>query len=202
MSATANSMAIITGASARGIRHESFDSIVVENQQRIYRVLLSFVRDADLAAQLTQDCFVRAYEKRESFRGDAAVSTWLVHIAVNIARDHTRNRRQGFWKKLFAGKDESQDVDVVDVVADRHASPEHRLLAGEQASAVWEIVGTLPAKQREVFLLRFAEEMSLEEIAVAVGSQIGTVKSHLSRAVSTVRAQLKERYREIALEHR
>jgi RNA polymerase sigma-70 factor, ECF subfamily len=202
MSATANSMAIITGASARGIRHESFDSIVVENQQRIYRVLLSFVRDADLAAQLTQDCFVRAYEKRESFRGDAAVSTWLVHIAVNIARDHTRNRRQGFWKKLFAGKDESQDVDVVDVVADRHASPEHRLLAGEQASAVWEIVGTLPAKQREVFLLRFAEEMSLEEIAAAVGSQIGTVKSHLSRAVSTVRAQLKERYREIALEHR
>jgi RNA polymerase sigma-70 factor (ECF subfamily) len=202
MSATANSMAIVTGATARGIPHESFDSIVLENQQRIYRVLLGFVRDPDLAAQLTQDCFVRAYEKRESFRGEAAISTWLVHIAVNIARDHTRNRRQSFWKKLFAGKDDAQEVDVVDTVVDRHASPEHRLLAGEQASAVWEIVETLPGKQREVFLLRFAEEMSLEEIAAAVGSQVGTVKSHLSRAVSTVRAKLKDRYREIALEHR
>jgi RNA polymerase sigma-70 factor (ECF subfamily) len=195
-------MAIVTGAKARGIPHESFDSIVLENQQRIYRVLLGFVRDADLAAQLTQDCFVRAYEKRESFRGEAAISTWLVHIAVNIARDHTRNRRQGFWKKLFAGKDDAQEVDVVDTVVDRHASPEHRLLAGEQASAVWDIVETLPAKQREVFLLRFAEEMSLEDISAAVGSQVGTVKSHLSRAVSFVRAQLKDRYREIALEHR
>ncbi len=194
MSATANPMAIAPGVLTRGIAHDEFDSIVADNQQRIYRVLLALVRDADLAASLTQDCFIRAYERREQFRGEAAVSTWLVHIAVNIARDHVRNRRQGFWRSLFSGRDSEERELALDGAPDLQPTAERQLLAREQANTVWEIVGTLPHQQREAFVLRFAEEMPLEEIAAALNVKIGTVKSHLARAVAVVRAQLKEKY--------
>lgn len=194
MSALTNTVAMVPTTSTRGIAHEAFDGLVAENQQRIYRVLLALVRDSDLAASLTQDCFIRAYEHRASFRGDAAVSTWLVHIAVNLARDNARNRRQGFWRQLFSRDAEEQELAIVSA-PDLQPSAERQLLAREKAAAVWHIVNQLPRQQREAFILRFSEEMSLEEIAAALDIKVGTVKSHLSRAATAVRQHLKDKYR-------
>lgn len=178
---------------------EDFDAVVTAHQQRIYRVLLGMLRDPDAAETLAQECFLRAYKRRASYRGEASVATWLVGIAVNLARDHVRSRRAGFWRKLFArGPRSNRDgrdaggVDVGEFVADRRATPEQELLAHEGAQVVWRAAEGLPAKQRAVFLLRFVEEMSLEEIARALGVRTGTVKSHLARAVSAMRQALKE----------
>jgi len=170
-----------------------FDLVVRQHQRRIYRVLLGLVRDPDLADNLTQDCFVRAYEKRASFRGEASVSTWLISIAINLARDHGRNRRAGFWRRLFSSPVEETEVALA-TAADLGASPERSLIARQELRRVWRIVDQLPARQREVFMLRFAEEMPLEEIARALGMQSGTVKAHLFRAVGTVRKRMRSSY--------
>lgn len=167
-----------------------FDRLVPEHQQRIYRILLGLVRDPDAADTLTQDCFVRAYQKRKSFRGEANVGTWLVSIAINLARDHARNRRAGFWRRLFASSDEERQA-AFERTGDGRSSAEQRLIAAQQLSAVWQAVDGLSARQREVFLLRFVEEMSLEQIASATGMQVGTVKAHLSRAASAVRERVR-----------
>ncbi|HWR37078.1 MAG TPA: sigma-70 family RNA polymerase sigma factor [Clostridia bacterium] len=197
-----NPMAVASPAAAsptlRGIALEDFDGLMRNHQQRVYRVLLALLRDADSAATLTQDCFVRAFEKRASFRGEASVETWLVHIAVNLARDHMRSRRQGFWRHLFASNTHSACHDQADAhelalcVEDERPTAERVLLAQEKAAAVWTVVETLSPQQREVFVLRFVEELSLEEIAHALGLKTGTVKTHLSRATATVRGRLKE----------
>lgn len=180
----------------RGIAEAEFDALVRDNQQRIYRVLLALLRDPDAAANLTQDCFVKAYQARASFRGEASVSTWLVRIAVNLVRDHQRSKRQGFWRKLFHSQKEDADAqDVMALVADPQLTAEHLLLLRERANAVWVAVEKLSPQQREVFVLRFAEEMSLEEIAQALKLQLGTVKAHLSRALRSVRQQVEERDR-------
>ena len=173
---------------------EGFDALVRMNQRRIFRVLMVLLRDEDAADTLTQECFLRAYKKRDSFRGESSVETWLVHIAVNLARDHQRSRRQAFWKKLFErGRDDKEDaLPMVETVADHRTGAEERLIAREQLEKVWTTVDQLSPQQREVFVLRFVEEMSLEEIARALEVQLGTVKSHLSRALTTVRASLKE----------
>ena len=84
-----------------GIAAEEFDHIVRSHQRRVFRVLFSLVRDRDLADNLTQDCFLRAYQKRATFRGEASVETWLIRIAVNLARDHARNRRLAFWRNIL-----------------------------------------------------------------------------------------------------
>lgn len=168
-----------------------FERLVPEHQQRIYRILVALVRDPDLADSLTQDCFVRAYERLASFRGESSVGTWLVSIAINLARDHQRNRRAGFWRRLFAGRAEERDVALA-TTADGRSSAEQRVIAAQQLSRVWEVVDDLSPRQREVFLLRFVEELPLEEIAAVTGMKVGTVKAHLARAVSTVRQRVRE----------
>jgi len=171
---------------------QDFDSVVRLYQRRIYRVLLGMVHDSDTAETLTQECFLNAYRGRASFRGEASVSTWLIRIAINLARAHHRSRRLAFWRKVSAEQAEDPG-EVLQAIADHGVSAERGLLAKERLAAVWAAVAKLTPQQRTVFVLRFVEEMSLEEIAEATALKIGTVKSHLFRAVEAVRRRMMER---------
>lgn len=173
-----------------GTPRDDFDEIVRLNQRRIYRVLLAELRDADAAATLTQECFLRAYQKLDGFRGDASVGTWLVRIALNLAKDHARSRRQSFWRRLFGGA-EAEFADSAAEVPTPGASAEQALLAREELEQVMRAVARLSPQQRTVFTLRFVEEMTIEEIATATELETGTVKTHLSRAVGALRQMRK-----------
>lgn len=176
----------------QGIEAEEFDEIVRRYQRRVYRVLFVLLGDADSADTLTQECFLRAYRKRESFRGECRIDTWLLRIAVNLARDHQRSRRSHFWKRLV-GLDDAHPQKVVPLqVSDPRGTPERVLLAQQELQAVWTAANGLPAQQRAIFLLRFGEEMSLADIAAVMGLKMGSVKAHLFRAIASVRAKLKE----------
>lgn len=162
-------------------------SIVATYEQRIFRFHLISIRDRDLAQSLTQDTFVRAWSARDSFRGDCSIATWLMRIALNLIRDHTRTDRFRFWKRVS-----KTAVDVSDIsshVPHRDSSLELRLIAREQMALVWESVAKLSERQRNVFLLRFLEELELSEIASITGLPISTVKTHLYRALATIRAR-------------
>ncbi len=177
---------------AAGIMRCEFDEIVRAHQRRIYRVLLGLVRDPDAAGTLTQECFFRAYRNRKSFRGQSSIGTWLVRIAVNLAIDHARSPRNSFWRRMFGGSNREDAAAAAEALPDPAASPERQLGAREELRAVWSAVDQLPPRQRAVFLLRFAEEMTLGEIAQAMTLEVGTVKAHLSRALTAVRKRLKE----------
>lgn len=177
----------------QGIAVEDFDDIVRHHQRRVYRVLYLLLGDAESADTLTQECFLRAYRKRKSFRGECRIDTWLLRIAVNLARDHRRNRRSSFWKRLVGL--ESEGAQAADKISDPRASPERIVLAQHQLQAVWAVAGTLPQQQRTIFLLRFAEDMTLAEISSVMGLRIGSVKAHLFRAIRTIRAALKEQWK-------
>jgi len=175
---------------------EDFDELVLRNQKRIFRLLMSLLRDEDTADTLTQECFLKAYKKRASFRGESSVDTWLYRIAVNLARDYQRSKRQGFWKKMFSATAETEDeTPLLETVAHDGSNAEQQLLAREEAAQVWYAVKRLSDNQREVFVLRYSEELSLDEIARALDMQLGTVKSHLNRALTAVRKRLEEHRR-------
>jgi RNA polymerase sigma-70 factor (ECF subfamily) len=175
-----------------GIAAGDFDLIVRLHQQRVFRVLFSLVRDRDLADNLTQDCFLRAYEKRATFRGEASVETWLLRIAINLVRDQARNRRLAFWRNIVPWTCTPEAEAAQADLSDGGPSAERALLAREQLATVESILKQISPQQRLAFSLRFFEEMSLEEIAATMELEIGTVKTHLFRAVSAVRNKLKE----------
>jgi RNA polymerase sigma-70 factor, ECF subfamily len=175
---------------------EDFDELVRRNQKRIFRLLMALLRDEDAADTLTQECFLKAYKSRSSFRGDSSVDTWVYRIAVNLARDYQRSKRQGFWKRMFSATPETEEqAPLLETVPDGGADSERQLLAREEVEQVWYTVRRLSENQREVFVLRYAEDLSLEEIANTLEMQVGTVKSHLNRALTSVRKRLEEHRR-------
>ena len=155
---------------------------------RVFRYILFATRDEDVAESLTQDCFLRAHTAQSSFRGECAMSTWLMRIAVNLVRDHQRSMKIRFWKRA-AMLDASE---MSDRLPDMKSSTEQRLIARERVAAVWRSVEMLSERQRNIFLLRFVEELELPEIAEAMQLNLNTVKSHLYRALSAVKQQVGE----------
>ncbi len=178
----------VPGISATGWTAAEFDDIVRQHQARIYRVLWCELRDDEAAATLTQDCFLKAYRGRSEFRGEASVSTWLVRIAVNLARDYQRNRRQSFWRRLRGSNAREAEL-ATDGAEDTTPRADRALLAREQLQRTMAAVKSLSPQQQTAFHLRFLEELSIEEVAEAMGIGVGTVKSHLSRAVNALRQQ-------------
>jgi len=170
---------------------EEFDALVRLHRPRIFRFLLASVRNRETAENLTQDCFVRAYQAWGGFRGASSMGTWLMQIAANLVRDHESNSRLKFWRRnLYA------DADIADLgyaIPDPQQSPEALAAIREQVRAIWSAAARLPARQRTVFLLRFVEDMDLLEIAEVTGMKEGTVKTHLFRALESVRARLEGR---------
>ena len=173
------------GANARTTPLDDLATVVALYQPRVFRFLLASLRDRDAAETLTQETFLRAWTARTTFREDCSVATWLIRIALNLARDHTRTNRFRFWKHVATSA-----VDVAEVassVPNSQSSAESHLIAQQQVALIWETVAALSNRQRTIFLLRFLEEMEIPEIAAVTGLPIGTVKSHLYRALNTVR---------------
>ena len=186
--AAGTTLDVMTMATAEEITAAEFADVVTRHRPQIYRFLLSSTRDPDLAETLTQDCFLKAHRNWSGFRGDSSAMTWLMRIAINLQKDHWRNRRMQFWRKTQTN---SVDLDEAsDWLSSGEKSVEQKMMARERVGQVWKAVEGLSERQRTVFLLRFVEEAELSEIAQATGLSEGTVKAHLSRAVARVRAGL------------
>ena len=167
-----------------------FETLVRLYRPKVFRFALASLRDVDAAETVTQDCFLRAYQTRERFREDCSLHTWLMQIAVNLIRDHARNRRFQFWRRASLT---AKPADIAGhAIADRGRSPEAQALLQERVAAIWSAAQRLPQKQRLVFLLRFVEDMDLLEIAAATRMKEGTVKAHLQRALRAVRKRIGE----------
>ena len=167
---------------------QEFARVVEKHRPQIFRFLLSSTRDVDLAETLTQECFLKAHRNWGSFRGDSSAMTWLMRIAINLQKDHWRNRRMQFWRTT---RTNSVDLDEAsEWLPSGERSVEQQLLAKEQVKRVWKAVEDLSERQRSIFLLRYVEEQDLGEIAQVTGLSEGTVKAHLSRALKKVRAEV------------
>src|ERR1700739_1140854 len=171
-------------ATAEEVAAQEFDSVVSSHRTQIFRFLLASTRDVDLAETLTQDCFLKAHRNWAGFRGESTALTWLMRIAINVQKDHWRNRRLQFWRQT---RTNAVDVDEAsEWLPSGESSPEQQLLAREQVKNVWRVVDKLSGRQRTVFLLRFVEEMEISEIARVTNLREGTEKADLSRGFDRV----------------
>jgi len=167
---------------------DDIDALVRTYRPRLLRFVTFSIGDPDLAESITQDCFLKAYNGRGSFRGDCSVNTWLTSIALNLIRDQQRLQKFRFWRQARAT---AIDVsDAANFLASHESSAEARILAIERTEQVQAALENLSVNQRAIFLMRFAEDMDLAEIAATIKMPINTVKTHLHRALKAVRAQV------------
>jgi len=167
---------------------DDIDELVRLYRPRILRYVVYSIKDQDLAETITQDCFLKAYNGRASFRGDCAVSTWLMSIANNLIRDQLRTQKFLFWRKA---RTTAVDVhEMASFLPSGESSAETAILARERLGLVVAALETLSVNQRAVFIMKFSEEMDPSEIALATGMPVNTVKTHLHRAVTAIRNKL------------
>ena len=168
-----------------------FSRIALSHRPIIFRFLAASLKDADLAETLTQECFLRACRHWASFRGHSTPATWLMRIAVNLRKDHWRDRRAQFWRQATKN---SVDLDLAcDWLASAESPLDERIDAGRRVAGLWKVMNCLSAREKEVFGLRFVEEMKIREISSHTGLKQGAVKVYLARSLRKVRSELQSR---------
>ena len=166
----------------------AFAMIVERYQRQIFRTARAIVRDDSEADVVTQDTFVQAYTHLSKFEGRAELETWLTRIAINRSRDSLRRRR---FVSLFTLRDDGETEAIIEPV-DERPDPERQFQSAELRVAIRKAERTLSAQQKTIFRLRHYENLSLEDIADALGLRAGTVRAHLFRAIHKVRKELAE----------
>jgi RNA polymerase sigma-70 factor (ECF subfamily) len=169
---------------------DDIDQLVHRYGARLLRFVAFSIGDQDLAQSIVQDCFMKAYNARENFRGDCSVQTWLNRIALNMILDHQRTQKFRFWR-LF--RKTALDIsEIASTLPSRASTPEKDLLRQERAAQVAKALESLSFNQRTIFLMHFQEGMNIPEISSAIDMSVNTVKTHLHRAVKAVREKIGE----------
>jgi RNA polymerase sigma-70 factor (ECF subfamily) len=150
----------------------AFEEVVRIHQRRVYGVALRIVRSHDVADDVAQEAFLRAWRSLDRFELGRPFGPWVRRIAANLAVNHVRSPRAR-EEALPEGHAETPS---------RDPGPLAAVLGDEARRVLDEAVAALPAPQRAVFVLRAVEELSYAEIAEALGISPGTVMSRLFRA--------------------
>src|SRR3982751_6620772 len=162
---------------------EAFRLIFERYSRPVMSFLYDLVNDRELAEELAQETFVRAYRNLSSMREETKLSTWLFGIAKNVAREAVRTRTR-----------HSQHVDLEDVtvqsLSDTAPEPVHRLLDKELNTVIRRSLAALDEDKRLVFTLKVFQQCSYEEIAEITGFSIAKLKTDLHRARSEMRRRI------------
>lgn len=170
------------------------DGFLREVERRAYRIAAMGTGDADEALDIVQDAMI-SLAKRYARRPAAEWRPLFYRILHNRIRDWHRRRRVRDGVLRFFGGQEGDAPDAVALARDPAAvMPEEALEQAEAMTALERALGSLPARQREAFVLRNFEGLDVTETAAAMGCSDGSVKTHFSRATHRLREMLSEYY--------
>lgn len=166
----------------------AFEQLVLAHQNQIYRLCFRMLGNAEDAADMTQETFLKVWRNLDRFQGDAAFSTWLYRLASNCCLDFLRSQKRRPTVSMTTEDDDGEEQTIE--VADDSATPEEELLLKEERSEIARAMASLDEEQRQILSLRVVNDLSYTEIAEILDIKEGTVKSRLARARENLRKKL------------
>ncbi len=157
-----------------------YEKLVLEYQKNVYNLALRMTGNAEDAADMAQEAFIKAYNSLASYRGDSRFSVWLYRIVSNVCLDFLRARKRRQTVSLSVVDDEGEETELE--ISDESASPEKLLERSMTRDAVRRGLQELTPEYRQILILRELQGMSYDEIAETLGLESGTVKSRIFRA--------------------
>lgn len=162
---------------ARDGEESALSALVKRHTDAVYRVALSIAGDPDVAQDVSQDAFLKAFRGLDGFRGDAAFRTWLLTIAANAARGALRRQ----------GRRRETDLETAPPVASEGRGPDEDAVLASEAARAREALERLPEKQRLSVQLRVDEGLSFREIAEVIGSTEGAARVNYFHGIRKLR---------------
>ncbi len=175
-------------------RTELFAELVERNQARLYAVAYGILGDRQTARDITQEAFIVAFRRLETFRGESQLWSWLYTITRRLALHELKRdvRRPDLVLDEPVGRDETSGTTRLDLIGDESEGQEARAERGDVAATVRVALETLGAKHREILILRHFEDLSYKEISQRLGIPEGTVMSRLWHARRKITVALGE----------
>jgi RNA polymerase sigma-70 factor (ECF subfamily) len=176
-------------AIANGLKQQEaglLDELIVRYQHRLLRYLLYLTSSRELAEDLFQEVWMRVLVRGGQFNGKARFDTWLFTIARNLVIDYRRKRTLASLDELFEGSNDD-DRPMSFEITDTQPTPFDRFASLEDRQRISEALLQVDTLYREVLVLRFHEEMSLQEIATVTRAPLSTVKSRLYRGLAAIK---------------
>ena len=155
-------------------KRRAFEAIVNAYSRQLYWQIHHLLQNHDDTDDVLQNTFIKAWKGIDSFKGDAALFTWLYRIAYNESITFLKQRRQ------MTSIDDEDFVEQPNFVADEYFD------GNETEQVLMQAVSTLPAKQRQVFCMKYFEDKKYEEISSIVGTSIGALKASYHIAVEKI----------------
>jgi RNA polymerase sigma-70 factor (ECF subfamily) len=169
----------------------SLERLIVKYHSRIYNVILRICANADDAAELTQETFVKVIESIDDFEGRSGFYTWVFRIAVNLTLNYRQRGLRHSFSSLDAQGDDKdeQALGTLKAILSSDNSPDPAAVTAnkELCQIVLKAIQRLDDTQRAVIVLRDIEGMNYAQISQVLKIELGTVKSRLSRARSNLR---------------
>jgi len=179
-------------AVAAGLKRQEtglLDELIVRYQHRLLRYLLYLSGNREMAEDLFQEVWMRVLVRGSQFNGQSRFDTWLFTIARNLVIDLRRKRTMSSLDELFeSGGDDDRPMSFE--VADGEPTPFDRFSSFEDRERIAAALMEMDTLYREVLVLRFHEEMSLEEIAKVTRAPLSTIKSRLYRGLAAIKPKL------------
>lgn len=166
----------------------AFADIVSLYQHKLYQVCYRMLSNKQEAEDIAQEAFVRAYMNLHTFDQKRKFSTWLYRIATNLCIDRIRKKKPDYY--LDAEVAGTEGLDLYSQVAAEDQLPEETLVQMELQERIQYEIGRLPDKYRSVIVLKYIEELSLQEISDILDMPLGTVKTRIHRGREALRKQL------------
>ena len=183
---------------AHGLRRQDpglLDQLIVQYQHRLLRYLLYLTGNRELAEDLFQETWMRVLVRGAQFKGESRFDTWLYTIARNLVIDVRRKRTMVSLEELCEGSEDDRPLDI----ATSDPTPFENYRRFEDGERVAAALLSLDPLHREVLVLRFHEELSLEEIANVTSAPLSTVKSRLYRALAALKPRMEDSERREAV---
>lgn len=178
-----------------GGEKELYEILVKRNNQKLYRVIRSYLKDEAEIEDVMQDSYVKAYTKLYQFELESSFSTWLIRIGINEAL--ARLREKGKWYHIDVQKDDTQLDAILEISDKRQINPQEKMIRHETKQLLENAIDQLDQKYKTVYIMKEVEGMGLKEIALALDLTLANVKVRLHRS----RVLLKEKLFKVANEN-
>ncbi|PKV49878.1 RNA polymerase sigma-70 factor (ECF subfamily) [Aquimarina sp. MAR_2010_214] len=169
---------------------ELYEILLRRNNQKLYRVIRSYIDDLTEIEDIMQNTYLKAYEKLHQFKHNSQFSTWLIRIGINETL--ARLKTKGKYLNLYKSENSVSNDFILEIPDAEQLNPEKKMIRQEAKQILEKTIDLLDVKYRTVYVLREAEGMSMAEISDCLGLTVSNVKVRLHRAKDMIREELYE----------
>lgn len=159
---------------------KAFQELYVLFSDKVYNTALSYAQNEEDAEEITQDVFVKIFRNAAKFKGDSAVSSWIYSITINTALNLLKRKKRLSFLQFGQQEKDKPDFEHPGVLLEKK----------EDAKLLFQVIDTLPDRQKTAFILSFVEELPRQEVADIMELSLKAVESLLQRAKKNLRKKL------------